>query len=262
MHRTVNLVLSAPLDSRLTRHCEKKQAIVHQVGTFHRPTTEGANFNFLFSQMVRSQGYLCIVSITAAAASRHAFNSGVNKAHAPGRVSQKQLCSRAALASFHAVVASGTVRSLFGLFNCFFACLMQTTFVAGSDVGFWALGPMTAVHLVSTLLCPVGSISHSHPVTLFSSLVPSVIVTLHHLPIQFSQTKLVIAMQVYGSCPTLEGFIKIPIIVSLSGLLPAVWEVFQQVCPTVVLIKHCSIYKCPIGQQQFHTQRVRRSSGN
>lgn len=107
-------------------------------------------------------------------------------------MSHRSCC--AVVASFHAVVASGTARSLFGLFNCFFACLMQTTFVAGSDMCFWALGPMTALHLVSTLLCPVGSISHSHPVTLFSSLVPSIVVTLHHLPIQFSQTKLVIAM--------------------------------------------------------------------
>jgi len=82
----------------------------------------------------------------------------------------------------------------FGYLVVFFACLMQTTFVAGSDVGFWALGPVTALHLVSTLLCPAGSISHSHPVTLFNSLVPDVIVTQHHLPIQFSQTKLVIAM--------------------------------------------------------------------
>lgn len=71
---------------------------------------------------------------------------------------------------------------------------MQTTFVAGFDVGFWALGVLTALYLVSTLLCPVGSISQSHPVTLFSSLVLNVIVNLHHLPIQFSQTKLVIAM--------------------------------------------------------------------
>lgn len=102
--------------------------------------------------------------------------------------------SCAALASFHAVVASGMARSLLGLFDCFFACLMKTTFVTGSDMGFWALGPMTALHLVSTLLCPVGSISHSHPVTLFSSLVPNIVVTLHHLSIQFSQTKLVIAM--------------------------------------------------------------------
>lgn len=112
----------------------------------------------------------------------------------PGRVSQKWLCSHAGLASFHAVVASGTARSLFGLFNCFFACLMQTTFVAGSDVGFWALGPTTVVHSINALFHPVGSISHSHPVTLFSSLVPSVIVTLQNLPIQLCQTKLVIAM--------------------------------------------------------------------
>lgn len=170
-------------------------------------------------------------------------------------VSHRSSCS--APASFHAVVSSGTARSLFGLFNCFFACLMQTPFVAR------LLGTRThdctAFSKHSAL--SVGSISHSHPVTLFSLLVPSVIVTLHHLPVQFSQTKLVIAMQVYGSCPTLEGFIKIPIILSLSGLLPAVWEVFQQVCPTVVLIKHCSIYKCSIGQQQFPAQRE-RSSGN
>lgn len=32
---------------------------------------------------------MCVVSITAVAASRRAFNGGVNKAHAPGRVSQK-----------------------------------------------------------------------------------------------------------------------------------------------------------------------------
>lgn len=44
-------------------------------------------------------------------------------------VSHRSSCS--APASFHAVVSSGTARSLFGLFNCFFACLMQTPFVAG-----------------------------------------------------------------------------------------------------------------------------------
>lgn len=103
-------------------------------------------------------------------------------------VSHRSSCS--APASFHAVVSSGTARSLFGLFNCFFACLMQTPFLAG------LLGTRThdctAFSKHSAL--SVGNISHSNPVTLFSLLVPNVIVTLHHLPIQFSQTKLVIAM--------------------------------------------------------------------
>lgn len=106
-------------------------------------------------------------------------------------VSHRSSC--AVLASFHAVVASGTAKSWFGLFDCFFACLTKAIFVTGSDMDFWVLRPKTALHLVSSLLCPVGSISNSHLVTLFSLLLPNTVVTLHHLSIQFSQTKLVIA---------------------------------------------------------------------